>query len=309
MSACLDFFNEFGYYKCMGRILFFILISACLVGFCGCQQTQQGPGRIPVEGIKLGDLEPVDPGNLPPQIRFRIFRFEVPADQIATLRQGFLQFDTGQLRFADQRAFQANGFLAGFGTNERIGGLSVLLERVVARKKETRNLLVFDDAGDDISLAMLNSKEEVSWKRADGKVAKDVFSAGRFSWMLKAAPVPDIRGVARVRILPVYRRGTDGFLTYLTRMRGYAPFDFGAFDVRMNPGDFVLLGSLGEPDAPAKPAAGDQPEAADQPNAWDTPTEADEQPLELTLNRLLFYPPDKPWAINLYLIVCAGVGD
>ncbi len=295
--------------KRMGRILFLILISVCFVSFCGCPTAEQAPGRTLIDRIKLKDLEPVDPGNLPPQIRFRILRFEVPADQIATLQQGFSQFDTAQLRFAERRAFQANGFLAGFATNEHIGRLSALLERVQARRKETRNLLVYDDSGDNISMTTLNWKEEVSWKRADGKVAKDVFSPGRFSWMLKAAPVPDVRGVAQIRILPVYRMGTDSFLTYMARMRGYAPFDFGAFDVRMNPGDFVLLGSLGEPDAPAKPAAGDQPEAADEPNAWDIPAEADEQPVELTLNRLLFYPPDKPWVINLYVVLCGGVGD
>ncbi len=279
--------------KHMGRILFLILVlvTVCLVSFCGCQNTEQPPGRTLIDRIKLKDLEPVDISNLPPQLRFRIFRLEVPADQIATLQQGFSQFDTAQLSFAEQRAFQANGFLAGFGTNEHIGGLSVLLERVQARRKQTRNLLVYDDAGDDISVTILKSKEDVSWKLAGGKVTKEAFPAGRFSWMLKAAPVPDIRGVAQVRILPVYRMGIDNFLTYLARMRSYAPFDFGAFDVRMNPGDFVLLGSLGEPKAPAKPA------------------EADEQPLELTLNRLLFYPPEKPWAINLYLFLCTGVGD
>jgi hypothetical protein len=233
----------------------------------------------------------------------------VPTDQIATLQQGFSQFGRSQLSFADGPAFQSNGFLAGFGTDEQIGGLSALLEKVQARRKETRNILVFDDAGDDISMTMLNSKEDVSWKLAGGKVAKDVFSAGRFSWMLKAAPVPDIRGVAQVRILPVYRMGIDNFLTYLARMRGYAPFDFGTFDVRMNPGDLVLLGSLGEPETPAQPAAGDQPEATDQPNAWDIPAEVDEQPLELTLNRLLFYLPDKPRVINLYVVLCTGVGD
>ncbi|MCD6395228.1 MAG: hypothetical protein J7M40_17220 [Planctomycetes bacterium] len=285
----------------MGRILFLILVlaSVCLVSFCGCQKAEQSPARASVDGIKLKDLEPVDPGNLPPQIRFRIFRFEVHTDWISSLQQGFSQFDTTQLNFAQLPAFQANGFLVGFGTNEHMGGLSILLEKIQARRKETRNLLVYDDAGDDISVAMLNSKKEVSWKVADGKVSKDVFSPGRFSWMLKAAPVPDIRGVAQVRMLPVYRMGTDGFLTYLARMRSYTPFDFGAFDVRMNPGDFVLLGSLGEPEAPAKPAADDQPEAA----------EADKKPPDLTLNRLLFYPPEKPWAINLYLVLCTGVGD
>ena len=275
--------------KHMGRILFLIsvLVTVCLVGFCGCQKAEQTPGRTSIDGINLRDLKPVDISNLPTQIRFRIFRLEVPADRIASLQQDFSQFDTAQLSFADGQAFQANGFLAGFGTNEHIGQLSALFEKIRARRKETRNLLVYDDAGDDISVSMLNSKEDVFWKRANGKVAKDVFSAGRFSWMLKAAPVPDVRGVAQVRILPVYRMGTDNFLTYLARMRGYAPFDFGAFDVRMNPGDFVLLGSLGEPEA----------------------AEADEQPLELTLNRLLFYPPDKPWVINLYVVLCTGVGD
>ena len=300
-SSALTFSTNSGIMKHMGRILFLILVLVivCLVSFCGCQKAEQTPDLTPIDGIKLRDLEPANISNLPPQIRFRIFRLEVPADQIATLQQGFSQFDTAPLSFAERRAFQANGFLAGFGTNEHINRLYTLFERIQARRKKTRNLLVYDDAGDDIYVTMLNSKEEVSWKLAGGKVAKEVFSPGRFSWMLKAAPVPDIRGVAQVRILPIYRMGTDGFLSYLARMRSYAPFDFGAFDVRMNPGDFVLLGSLGEPDAPTKPAAGDQPEA----------TEADKQPLELTLNRLLFYPPEKPWAINLYLILCTGVGD
>ena len=279
--------------KCMGRILFLILVSVivCLVSFCGCQKAEQSPAPSPIDGIKLRDLKSVDHGKLPPQIRFRIFRLEVPANQVATLQQGFSQFDTASLSFAERRAFQVNGFLAGFGTNEHMSGLSSLLEKVQARRKVTRNLLVYDDAGDDISVAMLNSKEDVSWKLANGKVAKKVFSPGRFSWMLKAAPVPDIRGIAQVRILPIYRMGTDDFLTYMARMRSYAPFDFGAFDVRMNPGDFVLLGSLGEPDAPTKAA------------------EADEQPLALTLNRLLFSQPNKPLVINLYLILCTGVDD
>lgn len=286
------------------------MISVCLVGFCGCSEPQQTPARIPIKDIKVGDLEPTDPVHLPRQIHFRIFSFEVPIDKTSMLQQGFSQFDTGQLRFAEAAAFQANGFLAGFGTRENGNKLSILLEKVQARRKAPRNLLVYDDAGDDFSVTMVNSKEEVSWKGAGGKVAKAVFSAGRFAWMLKAAPVPNIRGVAEVRILPVYRMGRDNLLSHLARMSSYTPFDVGAFELRMSPGDFVLLGSRGGPQAPGKPAAaGDQPEAANQPKAWDIPTEADEQPLELTLNRLLFYPPEKPWVINLYMILCAGVGD
>jgi len=289
--------------KRMGRILLFILASVCLVGFCGCSEPQQKPDRIPIGNIKVGDLEPTDPVHLPSQIHFKIFSFEVPIDNTSILQQGFSELDTGQLRFVEAAAFQANGFLAGSGTSENVNKVSILLERVRARRKATRNLLVYDDAGDDFSVTMLNSKEEVSWKRPDGKVAKDVFSAGRFAWMLKATPVPNIRGVAAVRILPVYRMGTDNFLTYLARVRDYTPFDGGAFGLRMNRGDFVLLGSRGEPQAVGKAAAGDQPETPDKPD------EADEQPLELTLNRLLFHPPEKPWVINLYMIVCAGGGD
>lgn len=309
VRAALTFLTNSGIMKRMGRISFFILVSVCLVGFCGCWETQQKPDRILIGDIKVGDLEPTDPVHLPRQIHFRIFSFEVPIDKTPMLQQVFSELDTGQLRFAEAAAFQANGFLAGFGTGEKVNKVSILLERVEARRKATRNLLVYDDAGDGFSVTMLNSKEEVCWKRSDGKVAKDVFSVGRFAWMLKAAPVPNIRGVAEVRILPVYRMGTDSFLTYLARMRDYTPFDVGAFNLRMSRGDFVLLGSRGGPQAPGKPAAGDQPEAANQPNAWDIPAEADEQPLELTLNRLLFYPPDKPWVINLYMILCAGVGD
>ena len=303
VRTALTFLTNSGIMKRMGRILFFILVSVCLVGFCGCSEPQQEPYRIPIGDIKVGDLEPADPVRLPSQIHFRIFSFEVPIDRTSVLQQGFSELDTGQLRFAEGAAFQANGFLAGFGTSENVNKVSILLEKVQARRKATRNLLVYDDAGDVFSVTMLSSKDEVSWKGSDGKVAKDVFSAGRFAWMVKASPVPNIRGVAAVRILPVYRMGTDNFLSYLARMRNYTPFDVGAFELRMSPGDFVLLGSRGEAQAPDKAAGGDQPTPADKPD------EADEQPQELTLNRLLFYPPEKPWVINLYLILCAEVGD
>ncbi len=303
MRTALTFFTNSGIMKRMGRILFFILVSVCLVGFCGCSEIQQEPARVPIGDIKLGDLQPADPVRLPSQINFKIFSFEVPIDRTSVLQQGFSELDTGQLRFAEAAAFKANGFLAGSGTSENGDKVSILLEKVQARRKATRNLLVYDDTGDVFSVTMLSSKDEVSWKGSDGKVAKDVFSVGRFAWMVKASPVPNIRGVAAVRILPVYRMGADNFLTYLARMRNYTPFDVGAFGLRMSPGDFVLLGSRGEAQASDKAAAGDQPEPLD---ILDGPGE---QPLELTLNRLLFYQPEKPWVINLYMILCVGVGD
>jgi len=253
-------------------------------------------------------LEPVDAGRLPPQIQFRIFSFEIGIDQVPALRKGFSQIGAGQLHFADGRAFQANGFLAACGTGDNVARISMLLDRVQARRTETRNLVVYDDAGDDISTTMLNLRQEVTWKRSDGKIAKDVFSPGRFAWMLKAAPVPDIRGVTQVRMLPVYRIGVDNFLTYLARLRSYAPFDFAAFDMQMNPGDFILLGSLGEPDADGT-VGGDGVASGDRPEEQADSTGADTPPQPLTLNRLLFQPPEKPWVVNLYLIVCVRVGD
>ena len=269
----------------MNRICFFVLLL-CAIGPGGCQDPPHGADQVPIEGIKLGDLAAGSGEAVPPQIFFRMFTFDLPADQLDHLGSVFRNMSKRQIQFADRDAFDANGFLAGFGTQQEWPALSAELDKLIARKTATRNVVVYEAAGDDISTSMLSSTQDVAWIGGDGRVKRDTFAVGRFTWMLKARPMQTIRGVAQVEIMPAYKIGTQSFLTHLAHVRDFAPFSDSGFSLRMSPGDYILLGSAGEPTGPDGSAIA-----------------------PLTLNRLLFYPAERPNTLRLFVILCARIED
>jgi len=269
----------------MNRVCFFILLVGA-VGVGGCGDSARSTDKIPTGGIKLDDLAAGPDEKEPSQIYFRVFTFELPVEQVKPLQEVFKVMSRRQIRFADRDAFDANGFLAGFGTQEDWPGLSGELDKLVARKTATRNVVVYEAAGDDVSVSLLNSTQDVAWVGEGGKVMRDAFAVGRFAWVLKAQPMESVRGVAQVEILPVYKIGTQSFFSHLANMRDSSPFSAASMNIRMSPGDYVLLASGGEP------------------------VGADGQAIApLTLNRLLFYPAGRPNVMQMLLVLCARIED
>lgn len=269
----------------MNRICFIILLfSAIVVG--GCDLAARKDDGAPIGGIKLGHLATGSDEKTPPQLYFRVFTFELPTEQIDLLQQAFKLMSKRQIQFAERDAFDANGFLAGFGNQADWPKLSAELDKLAARKTATRNLVVYQAAGDDIAVTLLNSTEEVAWIDAGGKVKRDRFAVGRFTWMLKAQPMESIRGVAQVQIMPAYRLGSQGFFANLAHMRDDTPFSVGELKLRMSPGDYLLVASAGEPVGLDGRAIA-----------------------PFTINRLLFYSADRPNTVRMYMVLCARIED
>ncbi len=270
----------------MNRICFFIPLF-CAIVLSGCQEQQKiQPAKPSIEGIKLGDLAGGSDQKAPPQVCFRVFTFETPIERVDALRQVFDLMSRRQIQFADRDGFDANGFLVGFGTQQEWSALSAELEKLDARKIATNNIVIHDEGMDDLPMSLLNSTRDVAWVGKGDKAVRDTFAAGRFMWKLKARPMGSVRGVAQVELVPIYKIGTQSLLSHLAKVRDSVSFPFGGISVRMAAGDYVLIGSGGEPVGSDGQAIG-----------------------ALTLNRLLFYPAERPDRMRLLVILCAKVQD
>jgi hypothetical protein len=266
----------------MVRILIYIMAAAWAAAICGCQPAEQKKPPKPevsIEGITIKDLKPADTTKLPPRIVFRIFTFEVPAEKVQTMLQAFATLDTKSMRFVNRESFDANGFKVGFGRTLNWKTVSGILSQIGAVREETKNLVVYDDSGDDFVVAILESQQNISFFDTRGREGASDFMPGRFSWTLRARPSASVRGVVQLEIRPQYRFGADSFISRLADYRNVIPFDGGAFGLKMSSGEFVLLGTTGR--------------SAEK----------------ITLSNLLFSKPQDNSVVLLYMIGCVGIGD
>jgi len=228
----------------MNRLFFYIFLAGVITGTTGCEQRRARPVGPAIECIKVGDLEPTTPMELPPQINLEVLAFEVPAENIPSAKQLFLGLIRKPLHFADYKAFEANGFFAGFGRSEMWGEISAGLTRAGARNSGTNRLIVFDDKGDDVIFATLGAEQTVLYTTGEGKLVGASLGDGQLAWHIKAKPIASLRGACEVEIQPVFRRPMSNTIA---RMLGREEtnetvFDFAGFELTMSSGDFVLIG-------------------------------------------------------------------
>lgn len=228
----------------MKRLLLYIFLAG--VGLCtvSCGQKRARPGGPAIEGIKVSDLEAASAMKLPRQINFQVFTFEAPAESLPPLRELFLGLIRSPLRFTDDKAFEANGFFAGFGRSELWDEIAVRLGRAGARSKGTNRLIVFDDKGDDIIFTALGAEQAVFYTTGEGKLAGASLSGGQLAWRLKARPIAQLRGACEVEIQPVFKRFVDNTIGRLLDRQesDEIVFDVAGFKLTMSGGDFVLIG-------------------------------------------------------------------
>ncbi|RKY11043.1 MAG: hypothetical protein DRP65_05360 [Planctomycetota bacterium] len=225
---------------------FFLYIFLAGIGLCivSCGQGRARPGGMAMDGIKVSDLEPVSAMKLPRQINFQVFTFEVPAESLPPPRELFLGLIKSPLRFTDDKAFEANGFFAGFGRSEMWDEIAARLARAGARSRGTNSLIVFDDKGDDIIFTALGAEQPVFYTSGDGKLAGVSLGGGQLAWRLKARPVEQLRGACKVEIQPVFKRFVDNTISRLLGRQesNETVFDVAGFGLTMSSGDFVLIG-------------------------------------------------------------------
>ena len=231
----------------------------------------------------------------------------MPAENFSLLNNAFNSLRKINLLFNDFHAFEANGFAAGFGRNQMWIPVADMLQQAQAKRISTNNLLIYDDKPHDIFVTEIIEEKTVFHTGTDKTVIGTSLSDGALAWRISAWHAPILKSVANVRVLPVF---THTFTTQIARITGIEQnqqlaFESSGFELKMRPGDFVLLG----------------------------PRQYEKE--QITLSNLIFIttgdfirqktgqldendvPLDKPGhvlqrnipLINLYLLICTEVGD
>lgn len=228
----------------MNRLFFYILLAGVVGCAGGCGQKRARPEGATIEGIKIGDLEPASAMKLPRQINFQVYTFEAPAENLPGPRELFLGLIRSPLHFTDDKAFEANGFFAGFGRSEMWGEISARLARAGARNAGTSRLIVFDDKGDDIIFNTLGAEQNVFYTTGEGKLVGTSLGVGQLGWRIKAKPIARLRGACEVELGPVFKSPMSNTIARLLgREEGNEiVFDVAGFELTMSSGDFVLIG-------------------------------------------------------------------
>ena len=265
----------------MNRLYPKLVLTVWVFCLCGCPEPQPEPVDDPLAGIKIADLASIYPEDVPPQITFQVFSFEMPAANSYLLEQIFGGLYQRPLHFADYEMFQANALLAGFGLPgmwERVGQKLI---QGRAQRLMAGALIIFDETGEDIAAVPINYEQTIFYNDAQNNVVGRSLSDGALVWNIRARPISSVKGVAQVQIEPVFRRSVDMALIQLGEKiaPGDNEFAFAGFELNMSLGEFVLFG----------------------------PSEY--QSDQITLSSLFFtLQKDEP-VIRLYLIVCTGVSN
>lgn len=258
-----------------------------------------GPDEVPIwEQVKITDLAPIDNTKQPgvqqlKTINFKVYIFEIPADEINIMDKIWPTLYTQPLRFNKPNAFSANSFLGGFGQIPMWNRIADLLRSVNGIQAGTVSLLIPDGQTNDVGIAALGREQKVSYTSDEGATEGAAPGPGQLGLRIKAERIPSSRGVCKVSLLPAFSRTRRRRIPLLESggKSGELLFTSMGFSVNISPGDFVLLG----------------------PEKYDSE--------QITLGSLLFSKPEgslffnelerkmpelKP-AVRLFLLVCTGI--
>lgn len=260
--------------------------AVMLISLPGCGQGQQE--QEVYEGLKIADLAPA--GSKPAEGRSQWF-VELVICFLELLGEHFSASDelwdclyTAPLQFANAQAFKANGFAAGFGDEQVWGQVGRILQTSRARTVKTISLTAFDEQAHDILIGPLGVERTVFYTETDGRIAGATLANGATALRITAARVPGARGLCRVNVQPVFKSGP--MMGTVDRLAGAgrpgdALFDSAGFELKISPGEFVLLG-------PAQPSP---------------------DPAGMTLDGVFFSADEAQQVVRMYLIFCGRVVD
>jgi len=290
----------------MKRPVFYFVLTALVIIIAGCAQQQKDPDSSLLQGVKLSDLQPSFVPQLQPKIHFRMYTFDIPAENISSVEDMFKILRTSPMRFVNYDAFRTNGFAAGFGRIVIWDELGDKLRKAGALGRGTNALTISNDPDDNIDIAKIGEEHSIFYAGTDGTIAGVSLAAGRIAWNIKAQPNTDQRGSAQVRIQPVFKSYKDERIAQLTgkKRSSQTEFESSGFQLVMGEGDFILMGP-GQYDGHLSL---DNLSLDLQGDFVDIEKPKDEQQNSFTLGNMFFkfHKKDGP-VIRVYLIVFMGV--
>ncbi|MBN2455447.1 MAG: hypothetical protein JXB29_02750 [Sedimentisphaerales bacterium] len=230
----------------MSSIYYRVVIVLAVAFLAGCESNESE--KQIWEQVKFTDLtlwqepEQADRKVLT-TIDFKLYVFELPADDIAEVVEIWQRLHTSPLEFEDYQSFRENLFLAGFGQGQIWDQIRGILQDAGSRRVQTTSLMLADGLADDITIAAVD-REQGFFYISKGSGETITLGPGWLNLRVRANKIPDSRGVCNVVVSPVFVpafRGRDENSPGPTADKIY-PFTSLGLRLKMSPGEFVLIG-------------------------------------------------------------------
>jgi hypothetical protein len=266
--------------------------------FGGCKAPDESE---PIwDQIKIGDLAPAPRNketNVPSSkvMNFDVHVFEVPVENIAKLNHVWRILTINRLRFSNYDAFIANSFMVGLGRMNTWRRIQDMLIVAGSQKILTVSIVLADSQFEELTIIRLGAKRTISFISGKSSLNKVVIGPGTIALRIKAAGIGDEPDVCKLVAYPVFTVPMKTNIPELadrTKEREFA-FSPAAFGLKMNMGDFVLLGPA-EYNSDTSTLTG---LFFSKPEGSLFPTDVTSQTSKL-----------KP-AVRLFLLVCTGISD
>jgi len=224
-----------------------LLLTGVAAAFIGCNGVEEDE---PVwQGPKIGDIAPSpgsrqDISHVIKGVSFNVYVLEIPASKIRDLDSLREMLYTNSFRYYDAAAFEANLFSAGFGQAAMFNQITASLDAAGAvQARPEFSLLLSDGQTSDIFVTRLLRRQPIFYYAPGGAIADTTIGPGDLSLRLKAEGISGMRGVCKVTAKPVFTPAAKALFPSPADKQKFGElfFDVAAFEVKMTPGDIVLL--------------------------------------------------------------------
>ena len=234
----------------MIRFLQIVALVGIVILLTGCSRNASEKNDTLWQQVKIGDIAPSrsakqSGSQLLKTINFGVYIFEIPAENISILNDIWPMLYTKPLQFNDYNAFCANSFLAGFGQVQMWNKIADMLRAAGGRKSiETTSLLLFNGQANDLAITRLDNERTVFYISTAGSMEGATIGPGKLALRIRTEKIPGSRGVRNVNIQPVFTPLIKNPIPQLAAREksGELLFTSAGFELKMSPGDFVLLG-------------------------------------------------------------------
>lgn len=252
------------------------------VGGCEVSAPTPVPEKKPFDGLKLSDLEETSQKQINPDqlMNFRTFTYSIAPGNIYKLCDIYNRLSRSDIRMEDKGAFEANGFSIGVGSVEDGAMIARELGQIGAVRAAQTRLLMPPDQLDPISSIFLQGTEVISYAMSANNFTTIMPGPGFLGWVMSARPDPRFRGMGQIKLFPAYWQ--PGIQDIRLRM-GLEPIDYKPVSpsqvvLRVEERGIILLG----------------------------PTR--EMSEEITLDKILFFLPERRPEVRFFVIICDSVG-
>jgi hypothetical protein len=233
-------------------------------------------------GLKVYDLKDnskmADEQSL---MKFRVLTYTVVPDSIDKLKKVFDSLSCKNVRQANQKAFQANGFAIGTADNKQAIQIARKLSLMGATRAANAQLMFPPDSQEFLSQKFLQPTEVVHYAESLNSAATISQIQGFLGWVFSARPDKRYRGKALVKLFPaIWQPGIEDIRLVMGKEPiDYHPIAAGQVLARVEEGGIIVLG----------------------------PTRS--MPDETTLDKKLFFLPGRKPKIQFFIIICDSVGN